>query len=486
MSLACRVQALFLVASIFGTPGCAANPKDWDSFVDSQNAYSIRYPSVWHLYTKQELTATAALTGSGGAVPTFAVQAANRSSFYVVVDQVAPLRADAAEGQCRDHLRQVYLSFCGIDLTQAGCIKLSERDTALAGQPAVEYVWRYPEMHGVVLINKHWCLSKGDRGFFLAATAAQADFDREDKEFFTPMARSLRLSGRSPEPKAAKAVVQTPERSEPGPKAQITFRSARDGNWEIYVMNVDGSAVRRLTKNSARDDMPRWSPDGKRIVFRSERDGNQEIYLMKADGSEQKRLTNEDAKDSEPCFSPDGSLVLFASKRTREWELYTMKLDGTDQKRVSRERLSASNGRFSPDGRQIVFCSGRDGDPEIYALRADGTNVRRLTRSPGYDGCAVWSPSGKRIAFASTRSGNFDIYVMAAHGSNPENVTSGGSNESGPAFIDENTLIFFSDRTGDVEIHTMNLLTGKVSRITNSPGYDGLPDVWVPGVRSHE
>lgn len=267
-----------------------------------------------------------------------------------------------------------------------------------------------------------------------------------------------------------------------GPRARhgrIAFRSERDGNWEIYAMNLDGSDVRRLTNHPARDDMPRWSPDGKQIVFRSERDGRQEIYVMNADGSGQKRLTNEAAKDSEPGFAPDGKKILFSSKRGGGWDLYTMNADGRDQRRVSAEPLKGGGGRFSPDGRRIVFASMRDGDPEIYVMRADGTHVTRLTRNPGYDGSAAWSPSGKSIAFASTRAGEYDIYVMEADGSNPEKVTLSGSNESGPAFVDEHTLVFFSDREEHCEIYRIDLRTKDCTRLTHSPGYDGIPDVWV-------
>ena len=73
--------------------------------------------------------------------------------------------------------------------------------------------------------------------------------------------------------------------------SRIAFASNRDGNWEIYLMNSDGSNPHNVTNNPATDSHPSWSPDGSKIVFQSERAGNFEIYVMNSDGSEQKRLT---------------------------------------------------------------------------------------------------------------------------------------------------------------------------------------------------
>lgn len=86
--------------------------------------------------------------------------------------------------------------------------------------------------------------------------------------------------------------------------SKIASHSDRDGNFEIYIMNADGSGVTRLTDNQAYDWKPCFSPDGQKIAFPSDRDGNWEIYIMNADGSEQRRLTDNPAYDDVPCFSP--------------------------------------------------------------------------------------------------------------------------------------------------------------------------------------
>jgi Tol biopolymer transport system component len=75
-----------------------------------------------------------------------------------------------------------------------------------------------------------------------------------------------------------------------GSQKRVAFMSSRDGNWEVYVVNMDGSGLKRLTNNSAQDGLPTWSPDGKSIAFVSKRDGAWAVWVMGADGSGQRKL----------------------------------------------------------------------------------------------------------------------------------------------------------------------------------------------------
>jgi Tol biopolymer transport system component len=80
--------------------------------------------------------------------------------------------------------------------------------------------------------------------------------------------------------------------------------SSLDNNWEIYVMEADGSNAIRLTDNPAQDISARWSPEGRRIIFVSTRDGGHRIYVMDADGSNPARLTGDSALEETPAWSP--------------------------------------------------------------------------------------------------------------------------------------------------------------------------------------
>jgi Tol biopolymer transport system component len=107
---------------------------------------------------------------------------------------------------------------------------------------------------------------------------------------------------------------------------QIAFGSSRDGNFEIYVMNADGSNARRLTNSPALDVRPAWSPDGKRIAFTSNRDGNYEIYVMNADGSEPRRITHHAERDDYAVWHPDGRHLAMVSERNGRFDLYVLEV----------------------------------------------------------------------------------------------------------------------------------------------------------------
>ena len=105
------------------------------------------------------------------------------------------------------------------------------------------------------------------------------------------------------------------------------------GNFDIWV--TDGTQETRLTEDPAVDREPAWSPAGDQIVFVSDRDGNSEIYVMDVDGSNPVRLTNDPSADIEPSWSPDGRSIIFRSSRNGNDDLYTMLADGSDPTRLT-------------------------------------------------------------------------------------------------------------------------------------------------------
>jgi len=258
----------------------------------------------------------------------------------------------------------------------------------------------------------------------------------------------------------------------------ITFTSDRDDNYEIYVMNADGSNQTRVTNNSAQDHLPSWSPNCIKIAFTTNRDSNDEIYVMNADGSNQIRLTNNSAFDLDPSWSPDGNKIAFTSDRNgNDVEIYVMYADGSNQINLTNNSAFDMDPSWSPDGNKIAFTSDRNGNDDVCVMNADGTNQINLTNNSTRDMDPSWSPDGTKIAFSSYRDGNYEIYVMNADGSNQTRVTNNSSWDVDPVWSPDNAKIAFSSlRDGNWEVYVMNADGSNQIRLTNNSAWDGETD----------
>lgn len=184
------------------------------------------------------------------------------------------------------------------------------------------------------------------------------------------------------------------------PKGRIVFSSGADGDNEIYTMNVNGTGLRQLTRNSATrtntatDYQPSFSPDGEKIVFVSDRQGENkeliydyqdrvigagssktgslDIYIMNSDGSNQVPLTYH-GLNLNPFFSPDGRYIVFETKNNMKRQKIIMDYDRRSQRMLNPESGQCS---FSPEGKKIYDTFQCD----LSSMDANGTNRVRLTR----------------------------------------------------------------------------------------------------------
>lgn len=183
---------------------------------------------------------------------------------------------------------------------------------------------------------------------------------------------------------------------------KIAFWSTRGGEPdqafdEIYVMNADGTNPVSLSPpfvtKFPSDRSPDWSPDGKKIAFSSYRDankdGNWEIYVMNADGTGTVRLTSDIAPDCDPAWSPDGKKIAFAKKLDDNWEIYIMNANGSGLTNLTNNPAHDSCPRWLPDEQKIVFYSDRDDKFYWYSINADGSGLENLSYIPG--GSPDWS-----------------------------------------------------------------------------------------------
>jgi TolB protein len=268
---------------------------------------------------------------------------------------------------------------------------------------------------------------------------------------------------------------------------RILFVSDRDDpNFEIYMMNLDGSGVSRLTYSPAIETFPVLSPDGKRVVFVSSRDeaNASEIYVMNADGTGLSRLTYAVGFDVDPVWSKDGKKIAFTSTRdavdplnallTTDSEIYVMNADGSATTRLSYRAGPDRTPSWSPDGKQIAFVSDRDtpgAGTDVYKMNADGSQLSRVTflgaTLPIY---LSWS-SGKQITFSTDQ-----IFVVNADGTQLSQLTWPPAQNAFPSWMDGGKKIAFaSNRDGHAQIYSMNADGTAVARLTYNTSQDAYP-----------
>ena len=215
---------------------------------------------------------------------------------------------------------------------------------------------------------------------------------------------------------------------------RLAFVSDRDqqSGEDIYIMDlsagVDKRVVTRLTFRDSGNDMdPCWLPATDRpsraILFVSDRDGNLEIYRMDIVNRTWTRLTYSSADERHPTISPDGKHVAFQQNIGGNWEILTMDINGTNIKRLTFNPAADVTPKWSPDGKRIAFATNRDGNWEIYSMDADGGNKRNLTNNPADDTNPDWSPDGTALTFESNRAGVKEIFTMTQWGEKQRMIT---------------------------------------------------------------
>jgi dipeptidyl aminopeptidase/acylaminoacyl peptidase len=141
----------------------------------------------------------------------------------------------------------------------------------------------------------------------------------------------------------------------------------------------------------ADDVSPVWSPDGRRLAFVSYRDGNSEIYLLDLRSGQLRNLTNHPGSDTSPAWSPDGTQLAYVSTRNEHQVISVIDVEtGTIRDLTDHTRTSASP-TWSPDSRRIVFQSKRGRYWDLYMIDLETGETRSLTNSTSDDLNPVWA-----------------------------------------------------------------------------------------------
>lgn len=190
-----------------------------------------------------------------------------------------------------------------------------------------------------------------------------------------------------------------PAWSPEGTRIAYAARTSPSGPFRIFVARADGSGRTQVTAQAAglADRSPVWSPDGTRIAFVSDRDGGfPEIYVMNADGTGVKRLTANVFVDGNPSWSPDGTRIVVERCCPKgSSEIYAIDVATHAETNLTNSASSMDfDPSWSPDGTRIAFVSFQVGDDniDVWTMNADGSAPLRLTTDPGADLSPDWQP----------------------------------------------------------------------------------------------
>ena len=201
-----------------------------------------------------------------------------------------------------------------------------------------------------------------------------------------------------------------------------------DRQFELYEVDRESGNFRQLTDADGYDAEGSWSPDGKLIAFASNRRAYTEnlpagqreafkvdpavmcdIYIMNSDGSGVKRLTETLGYDGGPFFSPDGQRICWRrfAENGATAEIMTMNIDGTDKRQLTNLGAMSWAPMFHPSGEYLIFATNLHGfaNFELYLVDAAGTHEPvRVTETEGFDGLPSFTPDGKQLSWTSNRT----------------------------------------------------------------------------------
>lgn len=281
-----------------------------------------------------------------------------------------------------------------------------------------------------------------------------------------------------------------PPRTGPSP---ILFVSNRDGNQNIYIMNEDGTNVRRLTDNPAADIMPAWSPDHTKIAFISTRNraGQKKVFIMNADGSDQKQVGDISGEHAWPTWTPDGKQITFSrgGLTSRENGVFTLKLDGSGLTALS---YAGDAPHWRPDGRMLAAYANDNKKLAAFVFPADMTNPGVI---PGFTVVSdaeqgeglfpKWSSDGTRLAYISRK--NITSSTICFTNERRTKVDCLRNDDLGVDLVfgvdwapDGKRLVFYGQKARSAnEIYIANVDGSGVKNLTNHAGNDEMPN-WSP------
>jgi len=258
--------------------------------------------------------------------------------------------------------------------------------------------------------------------------------------------------------------------------------TVRDGGQDDIWMTVIGfEHPLRLTDSPADDRDPAWSPNGRYLAFASHRDGNWELYVQDVQTGTPTRLTYTLGFEGSPAWSPDGQWLVYEAYNEDNLDIYIIRVDGTQGPiRLTYDPAPDFSPVWSPGGREIAYVSWREGNKDIFILSLDDPteeSARNVTRSPDIqEEHPAWSPDGLSLAYSARVDGLEAVYVVPVNrtaGQEPELIDRGRT----PAWAPDGGSLVYAIDQGERTLIAASMYrsVGVVSQAVALPGRGGSP-----------
>jgi TolB protein len=214
----------------------------------------------------------------------------------------------------------------------------------------------------------------------------------------------------------------------------IAYTSYKSGYPDIILQSLRDARLPTTPAHGTADVqnlLSQWSPDGTRLAFMSNREGggNSEIYIVNRDGSGLRRLTNHPGADSTPTWSPTGQQLAFTSDRSGSPQIYIVNLDGTGIQRIDCDSTWCDRATWSRAPlNEIAYASRSGGGFDIRIFDFQTRTSHTITDGIGSNESPAFSPNGRHLAFSSDRSGRQQVYTIARDGTGLRQITKAGTN----------------------------------------------------------
>lgn len=227
-------------------------------------------------------------------------------------------------------------------------------------------------------------------------------------------------------------------------------------NYNLYIIDIDGQNQTFLSKGKQYCGSPAWSPDDNKISFVKNDNsvgGNHDIYSINIDGTNEVKLTNRDANFS-PQYLPNTNSIIYSSSNNSWTGIYKMNIDGSNSQLLTPQNKSFGDPKISPNGNMISITSNDLNGSQIFVMNSNGNNLKQLTftvSSHIYPGAPPdgncnpsWSPNSDKLAYVSYENGSPDIFLINSNGTGNKRLTDTPLRDENPCWTKDGNYILFS------------------------------------------